>query len=771
MPMNDRRTPRTRGMARALAVTTALAGAALTGAALTGVGASVAMADQALRADGGAATGVQLAQSGQQVDFDIAAQPLADALPAFGQQAGVQVSAHGDLVRDAMTPGVQGRMSVEAALMRLLAGTSLDFRRADDGAVVLIRREAAEDGVRSLGPIMVEGAAVSDPLAGAADRAGSITVGRETLERRNPANMKDVFAGETGVSVGGGIPLSQKVYVNGVEETNLAVSIDGARQNNKVFHHNGTTVIDPALLKQARVDPGVAPADAGPGALGGSIVYETVDVDDVLAPGRSLGGFATMSFDTNGETFTNSTSAYGRSGGFEVLGFVKRADGGDYEGGDGTTVHGTSAKMLSGLAKTGYESASGHRVEFSAEQVRDNAKRPYRANMRDLTNRNDPLVRTYDLTRNNYTATYGTPDATGLWDPRAVLGYSATEVLVPTPFGSVGTTSSLSGKLENAFNLNETDSITAGADFYNDMARYEDPTVRGLEEEVDNYGLYAQARLEPLEALRLSFGVRGDYQNFEGIDGTEMNDGGLSGNGSLAYDATDFLTLRAGYSNVWGGVALAENYIFNQNWAYATDIKGVRAENYTAGFDVDHAGFTFSAGVFRSDFENARDATFGGSPADTVDFQTRGYELGAGYNWGPGFVQASYTDSKIEVNGAPGSTFNTQYRGTPLGQIIAVEVAHRFDEIGVLVGGTIDAALTNTETVDAGGAKQEMYRVYNLYTEYEPEFASFLTLRAEANNLFDEEYADRATYGQDFATVAPLLEQGRSFLFRARAEF
>ena len=57
------------------------------------------------------------------------------------------------------------------------------------------------------------------------------------------------------------------------------------------------------------------------------------------------------------------------------------------------------------------------------------------------------------------------------------------------------------------------------------------------------------------------------------------------------------------------------------------------------------------------------------------------------------------------------------------------------------------------------------------YAEYVPPQADFLTLRVEANNITDEEYADRASYGQDFATVEQMLEPGRSFLFKLRAEF
>ncbi|TIP52051.1 MAG: TonB-dependent receptor, partial [Mesorhizobium sp.] len=81
------------------------------------------------------------------------------------------------------------------------------------------------------------------------------------------------------------IPSTQKIYVNGVDENNLAVTVDGSRQNNKVFHHNGTYLLDPALLKAASVQAGVAPADAGPGALAGSLGFETKDAVDLLEPG------------------------------------------------------------------------------------------------------------------------------------------------------------------------------------------------------------------------------------------------------------------------------------------------------------------------------------------------------------------------------------------------------------------------------------------------------------------------------------------------------
>ncbi len=711
----------------------------------------------------------QVAQATPAYTFDIAAQGLADALALLGQQAGVQVSAHGDLVRTAKTAGVRGTMSLDSALQRLLTGTGLRHRLSADG-VVTLEPIPQGNGASVLSPVVVSGTTLADAYAGAADRASSFTITSTDLERRNPTTIKEVFAGEAGVSVGGAIPLSQKVYVHGVEEHNLAVSIDGARQNNKIFHHNATNLIDPALLKAARVDPGVAGADAGPGALGGAISYETVDAADLLAPGQTLGGFVTASIDSNTGTFTNGNSAYGRIDGFELLGFLKWGKGGEYDGGDGREVAGTGTDMTSGLGKLAYQAQKGHRFEFTAEQVKDKADRPYRANIGRLTNRNEPAVREYDLTRRNFTLSYAQPENNGLWDPTVVLARSYTDLAVPVPSDSEGVTGSYSGKFANDFNLSKTDIISAGLDFYRDSAQYKDPTT-DVEEKADNIGLFAQARLEPMETLRLSFGGRADQQWFEGIDGTTIDQAGISGNASAALDVTDQITLKAGYSHVWGGVALAENFIMNPAWNYSAGIEPVRSDNYTVGAEFHHRGFTFDAGIFRSNFDNARDPVFRGAPGLTADFRTEGFDIGVGYDWGPGFARLSYTDSKITLNGAATDSDATQYFGTPLGRVIALEVAHDFDALDIRVGGTVDAALKNTDTVDAGGMALPSYEVFGLYVDYNPPQVDFLTLRLEANNIFDEAYADRATYGQEFSNVRPLLEPGRSFLLSAKARF
>ncbi|WP_241525496.1 TonB-dependent receptor plug domain-containing protein [Pseudophaeobacter leonis] len=129
---------------------------------------------------------------------------------------------------------------------------------------------------------------------------GNDTITEEEIEARNPSTTKDVFVGESAVTAGGGAAIAQKIFVNGIEESLLSVTIDGARQNKSAFHHTGNVLLDPELLKSVEISKGLAPADAGPGALAGSIAYETKDAADLLEEGDNFGGRFMLGTSDNG---------------------------------------------------------------------------------------------------------------------------------------------------------------------------------------------------------------------------------------------------------------------------------------------------------------------------------------------------------------------------------------------------------------------------------------------------------------------------------------
>lgn len=120
------------------------------------VAGSLMMSGAPLRAQG--AGGTQTAPVPLRT-FNIPAQSLASALPLFGQQSGRQITADGAAVQSATTAGVQGTMTVEEALQRLLAGTGMTYS-IGSGAVIAVQRPGTASGAIQLDPVQVQGAAV-----------------------------------------------------------------------------------------------------------------------------------------------------------------------------------------------------------------------------------------------------------------------------------------------------------------------------------------------------------------------------------------------------------------------------------------------------------------------------------------------------------------------------------------------------------------------------------------------------------------------------------
>lgn len=91
------------------------------------------------------------------------------------------------------------------------------------------------------------------------------------------SHLSDFLEVVPGVTVGGTSSVNQRIRVRGLDDTNLKVSIDGARQEGALFYHMGDVTIDPDLLKQTEVAVGNNSVTLGNDALGGAVAFETVD--------------------------------------------------------------------------------------------------------------------------------------------------------------------------------------------------------------------------------------------------------------------------------------------------------------------------------------------------------------------------------------------------------------------------------------------------------------------------------------------------------------
>lgn len=605
---------------------------------------------------------------------------------------------------------------------------------------------------------------------------GNDEITQEEIESRNPSTTKDVFAGESSITASGGAAIGQKVYVNGIEESLLSVTIDGARQNKSAFHHTGNVLLDPELLKRVEVSRGLAPADAGATALAGSIAYETKDAADLLEEGDNFGGYVKFGGDSNGNGVQGTLALFGRAGGFEYLLSATRRDSDDYKDGDGTRILGTEADLTDFMAKLAYTTQTGHRLEFAASQTEDTGLRAAQAGPGGiLFIRPDffgvvgaASVLTPGLSRRtSYTLTYTNEQPQGIWDPTVQLSYNEQEI---DASGVYGVNKSLSGTIKNEFQLSNG-TVTAGVDFFRETAsgfgRGPGPFGSSGEEKLRNIGVFAQVRQDVGDRVSLSYGARYDTQKFTGADGSKFDGDGISANGSVDFVLSDTLTLNAGLASSWGGYELGEAALvnFGTPWTYA-GFATSRAKSGRVGLRYDNGTWKASLALFRTEVDDiAAVLPTGGARGATADLISKGVDASLQYTAGKGFVKLSGTFADVEINGAAaGST--AYYLGRPVGDVIALETGWELSP-SWRVGGTAEIALEN----DDAASVLPSYEVVNLYATYVPPNAPNVEIRFDARNILDETYASRSSDGIDSTRVVALTEPGRTFAVTARIRF
>ena len=126
-------------------------------------------------------------------EFSIPAQPLASALIEYSRQTGVQVLTSGADVGAAQSPGVNGRLSIAAALDRLLDGTGFVPEFIDAGTVAVVPRTVPAAAARTGTP------QTTQTMASAALQLHPVTVTGSRIPRaqiEGPAPIATITADE-----------------------------------------------------------------------------------------------------------------------------------------------------------------------------------------------------------------------------------------------------------------------------------------------------------------------------------------------------------------------------------------------------------------------------------------------------------------------------------------------------------------------------------------------------------------------------------------------
>ena len=624
------------------------------------------------------------------------------------------------------------------------------------------------------------------------EATGGVSVTAEDLEALQPADVSELFARNSAITVSGGAGPSKRIHVFGLEQSNLAVTVDGVPQGPTSWHHTGSNVIDPAFLRSVEVEAGAAAADAGFGAAAGAVRYETVGARDLLTDGRTQGGRVGLSYGSNGRGLSASLAGYGVHEGFDWFAMIHGTDGKNYEAGGGLEMDGTAPAVRGALVKLGYEFDT-HRVELAYDRTEDDGDRTIKMNMdlypTDPTRPVDRGVYPLKITRNTLSLKYTSTAPSDAWDPEAMVFVSNNKYERPNyatgarPInGDMNLENqTIGGKLQNTYTL-EQGKITAGVDWaYDDydIDNYGDTDRRRWSLETMQIGAFVQGRFEFDNGIDLSTGLRLDHQRFTDWNGGKHNDTGASVNGTLSYEFAEGYEVFAGASHTWLGHTFGEYALLHARTAdlyVAEDYKASSARNVKLGLNVDQGNWTGNLTFFDTRLKDMGELQY---PEDApyyldnvAEYRSKGLTLQGAYSWGSGRVGGSFTKADVTQDGE--DRLPNGGTAVPVGKLATLYVDQEIAQYNAKVGATLEWAdkLSGDYLTEAGFSELPSYTVLNLYGEWRPANYQNVVLHLGVDNVFDRKYSERSSYAQyDARGVQPLYAPGRTVTLGLKMDF
>lgn len=631
-------------------------------------------------------------------------------------------------------------------------------------------------------PVFAETAAVKAPinrletLEITADKAVKNAFERDLdidrLSKNMAQNLQDTFKNDPAIQVGTGSRNGQKIFLRGVEDLNVNVKIDGAHQGANTFHHQGRLQIDPFLLKRVKVFSGPAAADAGPGALGGSVIFETIDAQDRLAAGQSMGARLGGQYETASDLKGGNAAAYGKLN--EHLGllvYVRQTTNDEVRAGEGETLRSTDGEHQNYLVKASLLDLKGHSLRLSTQRSTDDggalrANFPWQTNQGTLRGADDQRISDesinlryayqpegqnwLNLQQDFYTTETGID---------RFLDSGKTEWITQGRGANIKNTSQFSmGLLDQA--------LTYGVDYQYNKGISREPNF-ALSEDASNTGVYIQNRVE-LGKIRFSGGLRYDYYEADYAGQYKTSGSEVSPNLSAEWDVLDtdtLVTLFAGY-----GQSIRGNRLNQAGWLnkYTPDFElgengnlkpeiatqlewGARWNERHLLTEGDHAGLELS--VYHTEIKDylITNGEGVGAVTDKIynakdSITSQGFELLA--HWGVETLtfKASYSHNRFrDYDGLPGDTTGGSARvGSSTGDRTVFDALWQFQP-NLNVGYTLTAVQRLTD-VRAGRPEKPGYGVHDLRMQWLPAFANDnLQLTLVLDNVLDKRYAEHTT--------------------------
>ncbi|HCI77163.1 MULTISPECIES: TonB-dependent receptor domain-containing protein [Psychrobacter] len=611
------------------------------------------------------------------------------------------------------------------------------------------------------------------------------------------SHLSDFLNVVPGVTIGGTSSVNQRIRIRGLEDSNLKVTIDGARQEGKLFYHMGDITIDPDLLKQADVAVGNNSVTLGNDALGGAVAFKTVDAADLLKPGQKIGAKLKAGYASNNDELLTSATVFGApSDNVDLLAYYGKRDTSSGEDGEGRELF-EDSESESFLLKAGAYVGNDHHVGASFSRTDKEGTFPFRPDFPSLGD--DPIPQ--KVKRDTYTLDYNFNPASSLVDVDTTIYQTETQISRDNdPKTSPGydwdaKVKTTGGKIENTSVIDATSGrhkLIAGLEHYKKQSDFYTAKDRATklpasgEDSAKNTSVYLEDQWQ-MGKFSLTPGVRYDrYEAPDFIAGGKTYDN-VVGALAASYEIAPSTQVFASYTQLFNGPDLGQA-IFNRDGAGTVvnnDLKAEEGDNAEVGVVTTLRDLTtandslqLSGKYFETNIENYIEfirsglscgPNLGNDCQGAVnkdeDYKIKGVELAADYKMNNFSMGLSYAHARSKGEDTGYSFYSQTGSGSDAGDKYMVNLAYQpTDTTELGWRSTYVAPVTQTFILrgDVTELKKPSYDVHDIFMSYSPAQVDGLKATVGVYNLFDETYASHGSRLNPANATATDFEMGRN---------
>ena len=616
------------------------------------------------------------------------------------------------------------------------------------------------------------------------------------------SHLSDFLDVVPGVSVGGTSSVNQRIRVRGLDDTNLKVTIDGARQEGALFYHMGDVTIDPDLLKQAEVAVGNNSVTLGNDAIGGAVAFETVDAADLLKPGQKIGAKLHAGYGSNNDELLTSATVYGApTENVDLLAYYGKRDAKAGEDGKGRDIQTKDSKGENILLKAGAYIADDHHVGASFSRTENKGLFPLRPDFPASPGPDswNPII-PQEVKRDTYVLDYTYNPSNRLINVDSNVYQSETQILrnsdgkpgfefdaqVKTTGAKVQNTSVIDSSIVEG--ITGTHKLIAGVEHYQKESEMSRDFAKASRDEATNTSVYLEDQWQ-MGKLTLTPGVRYDrYESPEFVSAGKTYDN-VVGALAASYEIAPRTQVFASYTQLFNGPDLSQA-IFNadgKDTFVNSNLKAEEGDNAEVGITTTLRDLTtsndalqLSAKYFETNIENyiefvraggsrvglnCATGELGGSCQGVInkdeDYKIKGVELAADYKADNFSMGLSYARARSKGEETGYNISSVSGSSSESGDKYMVNLGYAPTETTELGWRStyVASVMPNTAGDDV---KKPNYDVHDIYMSYTPTQVEGLKATLGVYNLFDETYASHASRNNALDDNYTDFEMGRN---------